>query len=328
MVNKTILITGVSGLLGGNLALTLADQGYFVKGLIRSHSINSLLSHPKIDLVFGDLSDEASLYEMLQNVDLVIHAAANTSMKANNLDEYIQINLVGTQNIIRAAQKAKVGKFIYVSTANTFGFGTKDHPGNELKKFPSFLKDAGYPYSKYLAQQWVLREAKSSTMSISIINPTFMIGAYDHKPSSGKIILMAMEKRFVFCPPGGKNFVSVDDVAQVVCNAIDYGKSGECYLAAGINLTYKEFYQKLINVTGQKSWVIVLPTFLIKFVGKISSAIEAITGKPKLLNYSNARMICLGNYFTAQKAIKELKMPQTPIEEAIGNAIRWFRARA
>ncbi|NJK94820.1 MAG: NAD-dependent epimerase/dehydratase family protein [Bacteroidales bacterium] len=116
---------------------------------------------------------------------------------------------------------------IYVSTANTFGYGSKLKPANELSEFSFFNFNSGYIMSKFIAQQHVLREIEKSQLPVVIVNPAFMIGPYDSKPSSGKIILMGLDKKIQFCPPGGKSFVDVRDAAVAVCNAITMGKNGE-----------------------------------------------------------------------------------------------------
>src|SRR5690554_7967565 len=89
-----------------------------------------------------------------------------------------------------------------------------------------------------------------------------MIGAYDSKPSSGKIILMGLKKRIVFYPPGGKNFVPVKDVVNAIINAFHKGTSGEKYLIAGTDLSYKTFFKELRNITTQKQILIPIPKLL------------------------------------------------------------------
>jgi dihydroflavonol-4-reductase len=97
-----------------------------------------------------------------------------------------------------------------------------------------------------MAEELLMKASEKMKTEVVIVNPTFMIGPYDTKPSSGKIILMGYNKRISFLPPGGKNFIHVKDAAAAVCNALKYGKNREKYLLCNENLTYREFF-KLMN---------------------------------------------------------------------------------
>ena len=212
---------------------------------------------------------------------------------------------------------------IYVSSAAVFGFGSKEHPGNESDIIKSPFSDSLYIRSKAAGQQLILNAAQNSSTDFIVVNPSFMIGAYDSKPSSGKIIQMSYGKRLVFVPPGGKNFVHVKDVAIGICNAIENGRNGECYLLANENLTYAEFFKMVEKSSGNKSFHIPIPASLLKASGFLAS-ILCKCGMKSSFNWINANILCVGNYYTNEKAINELKMPVTPIRLAVEDAISWF----
>ena len=89
-----------------------------------------------------------------------------------------------------------VKKFIYVSTANAFGYGTLTKLGSENEEIKVPFSKLYYALSKLKAQQSVLLRKKE--IDVITVNPTFLIGPYDSKPSSGKIILLGYQKRLVF----------------------------------------------------------------------------------------------------------------------------------
>ena len=178
--------------------------------------------------------------------------------------------------------------------------------------------------SKFIAQQHVLREIEKSNLPVVIVNPAFMLGPYDSKPSSGKIIMMGMNKKILFCPPGGKSFVDVRDAAVAVCNAINLGKDGECYLLANHNMTYWEFFETLAITRKQAQTKIKLPKFLILTIGLAGSLYEKLTRKPASLNFTNARLLCLPLHYSGDKARRDLQMPQTPLHQTLTDALLWF----
>ncbi|MNL30773.1 hypothetical protein D3C87_1525310 [compost metagenome] len=152
-----------------------------------------------------------------------------------------------------------------------------------------------------------------------------MIGQGDAKPSSGKIILHGMNKRLVFYPPGGKNFVHINDVCAGIAQAISMGKSGDCYLLAGENLSYREFFELLNKVSGQDPVMIRIPQFVLKMIGIMGTLLGALSKTSVKLNYSSAYMLCLYNYYSGKKSERELLLKYTPVEKAISNALTWFR---
>src|SRR5690606_6518134 len=152
-------------------------------------------------------------------------------------------NVAGTGNVVQAAIKHGIKKLVYVSTANTFGYGTLEKLGDETIPMKAPFRSAWYAKSKQEGERLAL--AAKDRIEVTVVNPTFMIGAWDGKPSSGAIIRMGYNKRFIFHPPGGKNFVNVEEAALGVVRALEQGKNGEAYLLAGENLSYRDFFRKL-----------------------------------------------------------------------------------
>jgi dihydroflavonol-4-reductase len=235
----------------------------------------------------------------------------------------MRVNVTGTLNMLEASSKHPVKKFIFVSTANTFGHGTKASPGNENMPAKYPFTSSGYAISKAKAQELVIEYASRGILDAVVVNPTFMLGPYDAKPSSGRIITMMHNRKIAPVPPGGKNFVHVADVASGICNAIDRGKSGSCYLLANENLSYSEFYAKLAMATGKSFHQLKLSPQFLNVLGSIGT-LAVKSGFRSSLNLNNAKILCVGNYYTSAKAVSELGLPQTPVDIAIADALEWF----
>jgi len=106
-----------------------------------------------------------------------------------------------------------------------------------------------YPHTQSLYAQSKAEAKKcidfaSSEINIVTLRPTFMIGANDTKPSSGKLILAALNKKIAFYPLSGKNVVAVNDVVHGIDKAFSLKESGLKLILANENLTYKALSRK------------------------------------------------------------------------------------
>ena len=153
---------------------------------------SNLLSLKKVDveLFKGEITNQADVRSAFAGCEVVVHAAANTNQWPTNYEAYKKTNVDATQLVLDEAVRRGVEKFIFVSSANAFNPGPKDAPGTE-DSFFSITGKSGYMVSKYMAQNLVMEEFKRSGLPAVVVNPTFILGKYDAKPSSGQIILMA-----------------------------------------------------------------------------------------------------------------------------------------
>jgi len=192
---------------------------------------------------------------------------------------------------------------VFVSTANVFGYGSRTYPGNEDLPFSKLFSGSLYARSKYEAQKIAL--AYSDKIDVIVVNPTFMIGPYGSANGSNRIIYRAKGKKIVLVPPGGKNFVSVCEVAKGTISALKKGQNGEAYLLSGRNMTYLEFYQQIRKVTGTKQIFFVIPSPILILAGASGSLLRLL-GIKCALSITNARILCINNFYSNRKAICEL----------------------
>lgn len=318
-----ILVTGANSLLGANVISELLDSGYFVRGLVRSARSYKGVKHPHLELAEGDFTDEECLRRVMPGCDSVIHIAASTSQSGRHYSEYYDVNVRGTRRLIESAIDHGAQRFVVVSSANAFGYGSREIPGCELNEMSEPFASSYYARSKYEALQAAL--SYKDRIEVVAIAPTFMLGPYDSKPSSGRIIKMGYGKKVAFCPPGGKNFVHVGDVALGAVRALEKGKNGEAYLLCSDNLSYKEFYKKLNAVTGNKAVYITVPRLLLYIAGGLGSFIRAL-GIPSQVSLPNMRMLCVTGYYHNYKATRDFGIEFRSTEQAISDAVGWFVA--
>lgn len=320
-----IFVTGSDGLLGSNIIRELIYRNHKVKVLVYAHEPITLKGLP-IEIVHGDITKAQEVIDASADCEYFINVAAITDMWPTRHPKYFAVNVKGTENAIEAVLKNKMKRLVQIGSASSFGYGTIEKPGDETSAFKSAKYKVDYIESKKLGQEKVIEAVKKRGLDAVVVCPTFMIGPYDSKPSSGAMIIAIAKGNLPGYSSGGKNWVCVKDVAQAVCNALTMGESGETYIAGGENLTYVQAVKRIAAALGQtKLPKFIVPGFLLKFIGFMGTVGGKLTGKAPQLSYNLAQIACDGHYFSPAKAIRELKMPQTPIEVGVKEAQEWFK---
>ncbi|MFO8053661.1 MAG: NAD-dependent epimerase/dehydratase family protein [Bacteroidales bacterium] len=316
-----VLITGANGLLATHTIRELLARGYKVRGFLRNHKkiIPSLAG--SIELIEGDIRSMEDVDQAVKQCDHVIHNAAATDPSVSSYKFFQHINVYGTHNIIQAAKHHKVKKLVYVSTANTMGHGNKKTPGNETSPPEIPFIRSPYVRSKIESEQLALTE--SENIPLVIVNPSFMTGSYGSGNGSDKIVRMGMKKHIVFYPPGGKNFIHVEDAARGLVNALKKGKTGERYLLCNENLTYQEFFTKVKALSPHNPTLIKIPPYILITAGYLGS-LARMAGLKTSFSINNAKILCTENYYTGDKARELLPEQLQTIDKAIADTIAWL----
>jgi len=321
---EKIFVTGASGLLGSNLIRVLLERHYNVKVLVRSKEKATTINELSIEFVEGDIRDKDLLVGATVGCDYIVNVAALTSWWPSKSQDYFDVNFEGTKNIVEAALVNNAKKFIQVSTASCFNFGSKKKPGQESDFLGNSKHSLDYINSKKAAQDFVLGKVRQSSLPGIVVNPTFMIGAYDKKPTSGSIIIALSKGVMPGITGGGKNWVYAKDVAVGICNALEVGRIGECYILGNENLSYAQAIPRIAKSLNKKVPKRNLPNLFIKLYGLYGSAYSSIFEKKPKMNYAMAKVACDGHYYSAEKARVELGLPQTSLEYASLDAYKWF----
>jgi len=319
-----VLVTGPDGVLGSNLIRELLKQDYLIRALIEEGKQPKTIESLPIEYVSGNLLDPWRLIKVMKGIDIVIHCGALTHVFPARSNLVNEVNIKGTINIVEACKLQNIKRLIYVGTANSFSAGSKGRPGNELNHFSAGKYGLDYIDSKFKAQQIVLKAFENDGLDAVIVNPTFMIGPFDAKPSSGAMILNLCKNKVPGYTGGGKNFVAVKDVAIGVVNAITKGKSGECYILGNENLTFRQFFDKIAKTVHVNSPKVKLPFKVVVWYGWFNSKLATLLKYQPALTYELAVMSNEEHYYSPEKARRILGLPSTPIELAIKECYDWF----
>lgn len=324
---STVVVTGASGLLGGNLAITLLQQGHEVRATRRAGSRVRHLDAFPIQWVEADLGDPGRLCAAFNGAQAVFHCAAAVTVARDPTPEVIATNVTGTRNVLDAARAVGVERVVHCSSVVAVGLSTDGQPCDERAPFNLIergLSD-GYVVTKRQAEQ-VVAEAVARGQDALIVNPTYMIGPYDAKPSSGRLLIEIVRRRVPGWGPGRNNLVDVRDVAVGMILAWQRGRAGERYILGGETLRYPEIGARVAAVAGVAPITRMLPRAPAMAVGALAEfGAWALRREATLNRAVVAWAFCEDFHFTWQKAASELGYSPGPIEPAIADALAWFR---
>jgi dihydroflavonol-4-reductase len=256
----------------------------------------------------------------------VFHCAAAVGVMKKVTSEMTAANVTGTANVIEAVVAAKVARLVHTSSVVTVGISTTGVPSDETSAWnfeaEGFLD--GYSITKRAAEDLVT-QARDRIDAV-IVNPGYMFGPRDARPSSGKLIVDTVRGRVPGTTPGYNNFVDVRDVARGMIAAWQKGRRNERYLLVGHDMTYADLFNTIAKVANVKPPSLAIPKPVAWVIGKFGDLSE-LAGVDPLVNSTQIRYAYTDKFrFKSDKAAKELGYTVGPIEAAIEDALAWFRA--
>lgn len=231
-MNDKILITGGLGYLGGRIAQKLAENpGYLLVLGTHSHSYNPLKWISGGSVVHLDLLSEDDLNAACKGVRYIIHLAATNEIEsANNPENALLVNSLGTLKLLKVAQKAGIERFIYFSTARVYGFPLAGKITEESLPRPIHP----YAITHKVAEDFVLAAHKNGILTGIVLRTSNAFGAPIH-PNVNRWMLIfndlcrqAVTAHKIILQSSGmqkRNFITLSDIAKAVLHFLQLDSS-------------------------------------------------------------------------------------------------------
>ncbi len=305
------LVTGATGFVGNHLVRVLLERSESVRCMVRDESPRDLLDGLDVELAVADLRDAEAVARAVDGCDVVYHCGADYRLYVPDPDAMYASNVGGTRHVLEAAARHGVERVVYTSTVGALGpVPAKGH----------------YKRSKHAAEQVAL-EAAQRGQPVVIVNPSAPIGERDIKPTAtGKIIVDFLRGKMPAYVDTGLNLVDVVDVAHGHVLAAERGEIGERYVLGNRNMTLREILETLAELTGRRAPRLRLPHWIPMTVAFCSTTWARLTHSEPAVPIDAVRMSRQRMFFDASRAVRELGMPQSPVEGAMQRAIDWFEA--
>jgi dihydroflavonol-4-reductase len=226
---------------------------------------------------------------------------------------------------MRAALKAGCRRVVHVSSVAALKPRTDGLPATEADA--ALPEEAIGPYkrSKTEAERLVIRLVAEAGLPAVIVNPSTPIGPRDRRPTpTGRIILEAARGRMPAYLPTGLNLVHVDDVARSCVAALTHGTVGKRHILGGQDVPLAELLARIANIFGRRQ-PIRLPRAPLWPLALLTEGFGRLTGREPMLTIDGLRMAGTPMYFSSAKSERVLGHRARPWQEAVGDAINWFR---
>lgn len=327
------LVTGANGFLGSRLIRLLVTRGERVKAFVRAGSnLSALRGLPgeQVELCVGDILSGHTVYRALAGCNRLYHLAAGYAPWHRDPRRVLEPALIGTQEVLYAAQRRNIGKIVVTSSAATLGSTAQ-----------AVMMDEGHDFNlpgaepmlvaKHRAERAALEQARLG-LPVVVVNPTIISGPGDWRPTpSGSVLLRYLNwptsRRLRFPVTGGLNIVDVDDVAAGHHLAMLKGRIGERYILGGENLDLRDLVQGVLpEATGLSPALSTVSRRRLEWSTRLSEAHARFRGTAPM---TTARMVrdqlCRYVWVSSAKAELELGYTHRSALEALARGVSWYK---
>jgi dihydroflavonol-4-reductase len=316
------LVTGATGLVGNNVVRLLVDLNQSVRVVVRAGSDPRPLDRLEVEIVEGDIRDESAVQRACAGVDRIVHAAAHVHIGWSGLEQQRAINVTGTR-IVAEAARTSGARLLYVSSVDALGLCEPPQAADEST--PRCGKTpCPYVLTKREAEE-ALRAVMDRGLEAVIVNPGFMIGPWDWKPSSGRMLLEVGKRYAPLAPTGGCSICDVRDVAAGIVAAMERGKTGQNYILAGQNLPFLDIWRLFSHIAGNRAPFGRLGPVLRFVTGKAGDLWGRCSGQEPHINSAALAMSSLCHFYNSDRARTELDYGNRPLEVSVRDAWDWFK---
>jgi len=317
-----VLVTGATGFVGRNLCPYLVERGHRVRALVRRTSDHGFLDGLGVEKAWGDLRDSGAVAAAVEGCRAVIHAGAVFRFWGRR-EEFWATNVEGTRNVLEAARRAGVGRFVHISTIAVIGKPPAE--GLITEETPCRPQDA-YQESKLEAERLVMRSGREWGLPVIVLRPGAIYGPWS-RYAFNRLFIEDPLRGLAFRVHGGRHItfpVFVRDVAWAAEAALTRGRPGEVYNICGPCVTHHEVGETLERLIGRSIRWIPAPAWGMVALARVWTAVSRWTGREPYYPIGLYPYVFYNWRVSAEKARRELSYEPTPLEEGLRETVEWY----
>jgi dihydroflavonol-4-reductase len=283
-----------------------------------------MLDGLEVTTALGDVADLDSLVTAMRGCDFVFHAAAYYPRHSLDMAGSLRDAVSGMRNVLRASDRAGIGKLVYTSTLTTVG--PPAEPGRLADERDFYLP--GSTKSAYFECKWAMEaeawRAISAGLPVVIANPTAVFGPWDVKPTTGEILLNVAKGRFPIWLDLQLNVVDARDVGQGHLLAAKRGRIGQRYILGGHNMAVREALTRAALQAGARAprWQVSLG--LVRTLVRVGEALGRLP-LVQPLPLEHFKTLSEWRALNTEKAEQELDFRPRPFMDTVSDTLAWFQ---
>jgi dihydroflavonol-4-reductase len=327
---STALITGGTGFLGRHLVAYLRHAEPATRLRLLCRDSTTVEQDPGVEVVRGEVTDQAAVLTAMEGVDVVYHLAGRISRQPTDRRALFTVHVEGARNVCAAAARVRPERLVIVSTSGTIAVSRRPMLLDERAPYPYELVNR-WPYylSKLYAEKLVLSATAEHGLPTVIVNPSLVLGPDGGRSSTNAVLAPFLDPLLPIVPRGGISFVDVRDVAASLPAAAARGGIGQRYLLAAANWSFRDLARQLDLLTGERvRRRPAPPTLLTQDVARLLRLLPGVADRFQL-HQQALEMAAHFWYADASKARAELGFaPRDPAETLSSAVLDLWRSGA
>jgi dihydroflavonol-4-reductase len=320
----SLLVTGGTGFLGHSLVPELVEAGYRVRALVRPTSDHGWMRDLGVDLAFGDVRDRSSVEEAMRGCRHVVHAAGRFRFWGPD-PQFWQTNVEGTQNVLDAATREGVERFIHISTVVVVG---KPLPDRIIDETHPLDPQDPYQRSKVQGEERVRQQYADHGLPTVILRPGAFYGPWGRyafnrlffeDPLRG-LLIKINRGRYLTFP------VFIKDVACGIVAALERAQPGEVYNLSGKSISHNQANRIISRLAGMPAFRLNAPAWAMIALGwALTRSADVITHREPFYPLNLANYVFGDWAVDSEKARRELDFQTISFEEGARQTLAWYR---
>ena len=329
MSDRLYLLTGATGLLGGNIVRALVERGDAVCALVMRGDPAAASLPKEVRKIEGHLLDEEALERFFTApgpaARVVIHAASIVTLDPRPSERVRAVNVDGTRNIVSQCLKHDVQKLVYISSTSVIPELPAGQTIREIDRYSPDSLVGYYAQTKAMATELVMEAARERGLNASIVCPSGIFGPNDY--GFGLVTsCVAMVARGHLPVTIGGTFNSVDarDLAAGILACAERGRAGEAYIMASRCYTFVQLIEAIQAAADRQKTLPHLPLWLIRPFAGFGSLYGKLTRRPAWFSSFTIYNLERNNDYSFEKAERELGFCCRPLVSSIRDTIAWL----
>ena len=318
-----VLVTGATGFTGRHLAIRLNKLGHDVRVIVRNMNKVNFDNNSDYAIIEGNILDRNSVDKAVEGVDIIFNIAAVFREGGLTDNVYYDVHVKGTLNLLEAAKKHNVKRFVHCSTGGVHGH-IEDPPANEEYRFsPGDI----YQKTKLEGEQKAFEFYRETGLPLTVIRPTPIYGPGDLR----LLKLFKIAKQPVILILGnGKVFyhlVYIDDLVDGIILASLKDKAiGETFLIGGPDIpSLNTLFDKISETLGSNKVKIHLPVLPFQIAGTLCEKVCIPLGINPPIYRRRVDFFTKSRSFNIDKAKRILGYnPNVSLQEGLRKTTEWY----